>query len=168
MYLLIYVITYEKPTSHPHPQSGWIGPIGPPRKIGKTLVILLSHGLLFGTPRQNFFGVMGYFFGPLGKIFQESWASFLDPQAIFFKSHGLLFWTPRQNFSRVMGLFFGPLGRGWGWDVGFSRTSQWKHVKSSGTKWMKNACLECTCLVNDTSTIVGPDSLTVFLQNIHL
>ena len=39
---------------------------------------------------------MGYFLGPLGNFFQESWASF---------------WTPRQLFSRVMGFFFGPLGK---------------------------------------------------------
>ena len=65
----------EKPTSHPHPQS----PIGPPRKIGKTLVIFLSHGLLSGTPRPVFSRVMGYFFGPLGNVF---------------KSHGLLFGDP--------------------------------------------------------------------------
>ena len=38
---------------------------------------------------------MGYFLGPLGKTFLESWA---------------IFWTPRQICSRVMGLFFGPLG----------------------------------------------------------
>ena len=39
---------------------------------------------------------MGYFLGPLGKTFLESWA---------------IFWTPRQFFSRVMGFFFGPLGK---------------------------------------------------------
>ena len=74
------------------------------------MVIFLSHGLLFGTPRQNFFGVMGYLFGPLGKN-QESWASFLDHWAFFGGSHGPLFWTPRQNFFGVMGLFLGPLGK---------------------------------------------------------
>ena len=44
----------------------------------------------------HIFGVMGLFFGPLGKTFL---------------SHGTLFWTPRQNFLGVMGLFFGPLGK---------------------------------------------------------
>ena len=39
---------------------------------------------------------MGYFLGPLGNFFLESWA---------------IFWTPRQNCSRVMGFFFGPLGK---------------------------------------------------------
>ena len=39
---------------------------------------------------------MGYFLGPLGKTFLESW---------------VIFWTPRQFFSRVMGFFFGPLGK---------------------------------------------------------
>ena len=61
------------------PQTGWIGPIGPPREIGNILVIFLSHGLLFETPRP-----------------------------CFFRNHGLFFWTPRQFFPRVMGLFFGP------------------------------------------------------------
>ena len=44
--------------------------LDPPRKIWQ---FVWSHGPLFGTPRQNFFGVMGLFFGPLGKTFLESW-----------------------------------------------------------------------------------------------
>ena len=32
-----------------------------------------SHGPLFWTPRQNFFGVMGLFFGPLGQLLMISW-----------------------------------------------------------------------------------------------
>ena len=78
------------------------GPIGPQRKIGKKMVMFLSHGLLFGTPRQKKIGVMGYFwtprqtfsrvmgffFGPLGKTFLESWASFLDPWAMDFGGGG--------------------------------------------------------------------------------
>ena len=60
------------------------------------MAMFLSHGLLFGTPRPLFFGVVGLFFGPLGKTFLESWAFFLEPQA---------------SFWGVMGLFFGPLGK---------------------------------------------------------
>ena len=73
----------EKPTSHPPPQSGWIGPIDPPRKKAKKMIIVVGHRLLLATPRP-----------------------------IFFKSHGLFFWTPIGHFfSRVTGYFFGPLGK---------------------------------------------------------
>ena len=59
---------FQKPTSHPHLQTGWIGPLGPPRKISKNC----------------------YFF--------ESWATFWIPRPIFFKSRGLFVWTPRHIF----------------------------------------------------------------------
>ena len=54
-------------------------------------------GLFFGPHRQNFFGVVGLFVGPLGNFVLESWASFLDP------------WAKKK--IGVMGLFFGPLGK---------------------------------------------------------
>ena len=44
-----------------------------------------------------FVGVMGLFFGPLGKKLLESWASFFGPLGIFFWSHRLIFGTPRQK-----------------------------------------------------------------------
>ena len=78
-------------------QTGWIGTIGPVRKIDRKMVIFLSHGRLFGTPQPIFFRSHGLFFG--------------TPRPIFFKNHGLFFGTPRQFFSRVMGYFFGPLGQ---------------------------------------------------------
>ena len=34
--------------------------------------VFKSHGLLFWTPRKNFFGVMGLFFGPLGQFLMIS------------------------------------------------------------------------------------------------
>ena len=42
-----------------------------------------SHGHLFWTPRQNFFGVMGLFLGPLDNFCLESWASFFGPLGNF-------------------------------------------------------------------------------------
>ena len=58
-----------------------------------------THGhFVFWSHGPLFFGVMGLFFGPLGKNILESWASFLDPLAKICWTHGPLFWTPRQFF----------------------------------------------------------------------
>ena len=102
------IVASQKPTFHPHPQTGLIGPIGPPRKIGKIFVFFF---LIFVGPWKKMHrmapnGTLQAFF-----VLIQNLPTFLAERIWILRIFFLILWTPKFPMSRSPDLQISQMSR---------------------------------------------------------